>query len=388
MKIHCFRAAAAVAAVVILASPATGQKRKDLPHGHLAPILEVDQKKADRTQQLSVPRRPPLVQTGNTRQLTFHVAPLTPSGILSKQVRDSLRALFKKTRKDRIVHLRAFVAGSGDTRRVADVVGEVFSERKTPLPSLSVVQIGKLPLPTADVAIEAVAESRNTVNEHGLAFISGQTVASGEAVLEVAALAKASLDKIRSAATGLGLKPQSDVLRVTCYCSSLSDGPAVRREMESAFPKAALNHLQLRRVYTRASVSCEAVARLAEAAGNDLQFENPERLLRPEEYSQAALVSSGRLVFSGTQIAFQHRDSDIRLAFERLEESLDESGASYRDVAFSRFYTLSAGISERIRQLRFSFFEKGAPPATTMIELEGLPSLDASFAMDVIAVAR
>ena len=72
------------------------------------------------------------------------------------------------------------------------------------MPALSVVQVGKLPMPMAQVLIESVSESKKGVNAHGLAFISGQAVASGEAVLDVAPLAKKSVDRIRSATFSLG----------------------------------------------------------------------------------------------------------------------------------------------------------------------------------------
>jgi hypothetical protein len=51
----------------------------------------------------------------------------------------------------------------------------------------------------------------------------------------------------------------------------------------------------------------------------------------------------------------------------------------------SHIYPLSSGLSERIRAIRFEFYDKSRPPASTMLPFEGLPSLDASFAVDVIA---
>ncbi len=383
-----FLGAAVLFGASLITFTATAQERKEPAHGHLAPVLEIDKQKEQRTQRLEVPRDPPAVQTGDPRRLEFHVSPLSGDGILSKQARNSLRALLKRTRRNRIVHLRAFVAGSGDTRRVQDVVSEVFTERKAPLPSLSVVQIGVLPAPTAQVVIEAVSESPKTINPGGIAFISGQSVASGEAVLEVADLARQAVEKIRSAASSINVDPPQDVLRVTCFCSSLADGREVRHVLAKAFPRAALNYVQLRRVYTRAAINCEAVARLQEPAARPLAFENPDNLARSGDYSQIALVSADRLAFSGTQIAFRHQDEDVRLAFDRLNESLSSNGASFETVAYSRFYTLSGPIGDSIRRLRFDYFSKEPPPANTLVELEGLPSLDASFAMDVIAVPQ
>jgi hypothetical protein len=35
--------------------------------------------------------------------------------------------------------------------------------------------------------------------------------------------------------------------------------------------------------------------------------------------------------------------------------------------------------------MRFDFLNKGAPPASTMVPFEGLPSLDASFTVEAVA---
>ena len=73
---------------------------------------------------------------------------------MSQQVRDALKALARLNHGATIVKVRAFVAGSGDLRRVKDIVAEEFTERKQPLPAVSTIQVGLLPLPGAQVVIE------------------------------------------------------------------------------------------------------------------------------------------------------------------------------------------------------------------------------------------
>ena len=41
-----------------------------------------------------------------------------------------------------MLKIRAFVAGSGDVRRVRDLVSEEFTERKPPLPALTLLRAG------------------------------------------------------------------------------------------------------------------------------------------------------------------------------------------------------------------------------------------------------
>jgi len=69
-----------------------------------------------------------------------------------------------------LVKLRAFVAGTGDMRRVQAIVSEDFSERKIPLPVVTTIQVGALPLTGAQVVLEAVSQARTVVNPNGLTF--------------------------------------------------------------------------------------------------------------------------------------------------------------------------------------------------------------------------
>src|SRR5580704_18448330 len=111
----------------------------------------------DVTQTLALPKDPPLVAIGETSRLIFHVSPLSGKGLLSQQTREALKAILKANGGAPVVHIRAFVAGSGDLRRVPQIVSEMFAEKKLPLPSVSVVQAGGLPLENAQVVIETVS---------------------------------------------------------------------------------------------------------------------------------------------------------------------------------------------------------------------------------------
>ncbi len=391
MRIYRLRGSIAIpaVAVAVFAVSAFGQAPKryeKYEHGQLAPVLEEKDEKPQRTQKLETTAQPPPYLVADTTRLVFDIAPLSTEGLLSKQVREGLRALIRAHRKDRLVHLRAFVAGSGDTRRVQEVVAEEAGRRRKQLPTLTVVQVGKLARPEAQVLLELTTEAQDPVNPGGLALISGQTVSTGESVVQVAPVAAQSLDRIRTAATDLGLEPQRDIVRVTCYLSSIEDVEEVAREAKARFPAAALAYMQARRVYTPALVACEAVARLPEARGAALTIENPEALGATDGQSQVALLPAGPVLFTTSQLAFRNQEQDVRLAFERMGSTLEEGGASMNGVAFRRFYLLSGYIGEVIRKLEFDYFDKSRPPAATVVELEGLPALDASFAMEVVAV--
>lgn len=76
----------------------------------------------------------------------------------------------------------------------------------------------------------------------------------------------------------------------------------------------------------------------------------------------------------------------MKLAFERLGKALSASNARFVHVVMSHLYLTSGSLLSKVRSVRAGFYTGANPPASTMLPFEGLPSLDASFAVDVIAV--
>jgi enamine deaminase RidA (YjgF/YER057c/UK114 family) len=362
-----FRLAALVCGLALLALPA--QKKK----------------KEEETQTLQVPRELPASVVGETRRLTFHVTPLTNRGLLSPQIRDALKALARQAGSDTVLKIRAFVAGSGDVRRVRDLVSEAFTDRKLPLPVLSLVRSGGLPMEGAQVVLEAIAQTRREVNPNGLAFLSGQAATSPDPLDAVAPLTAQTLSALRQEVTAAGSEP-ADVLRVTCFLSSLENLAASRQLVEAEYPRAAHDYVQTQRAPHRAVAACEAVARLRTAAPSRLSFAAVEGLPPEPGQSPVALVGAAHVVLTGTQISFGYQEQDSRLAFDRLKKELELSGVPPRDVAFAHYYPLSGGIAGQVRKIRGEMFDPAHPPAGTLLQFEGLPSMDAGFAVDVVAV--
>jgi enamine deaminase RidA (YjgF/YER057c/UK114 family) len=342
-------------------------------------------KKEEETQTLQIPKDLPSAVTGETRRLFFLVTPLSAKGLLSQQVRDGLKALLHSANGDRILQIRAFVAGSGDLRRVRDLVSEVFTDRKQPLPALSLVQAGGLPLEGAQVELEALAVSHRDVNPHGLAFLSAQQATSPSPLDPVAPLAAKAAAGLAQAVKAARCEPE-DVVRVTCYLSSLDHVDPSRKLVEAEYPKAAIDFVQTQRAPSEAMAACEAVARLRTGSAVPLEVLNPAGLPHDPGESPIALVTAQQLVFTGTQVSFGYQPADARLAFDRLRKVLAQEGASTRDVVFARFYPLSGGIAEQIRAARSEFFDPAHTPAGALLLFEGLPSMDAGFAVDVAAV--
>lgn len=329
----------------------------------------------EQTQVLQLPKDPPNAVVADTGRLSFEVSPLTTKGLLSQQTREALKALLHQHHGAAIVKLRAFVAGTGDMRRVSMIVSETFTDKKLAIPALSVVQVGALPMDGAQIVLESTAEEKKSVNPNGVAFFSGQAAPTVDK----------SIEQLTSALAAAGAEPPG-VMRVTCFVSSLDESHAGMGKMQSAFPGAALDLVQMQREPSVTGAECEAVARLSAAPPVPLHFVNSDRLAKSANYSQVAVVSAPKLVLTGTQLAFHDQESDIRLAFERLGKALEPHGASLGDVIMSHLYSLSRATADKVRAVRFEFYDKSRPPASTMLLFEGLPSLDASFAVEVIAV--
>jgi hypothetical protein len=244
----------------------------------------------DETQVLELPKDPPMVATGETSRLIFNVSPLSPKGLLSQQTRDALKAILKANGGAPVVHIRAFVAGSGDMRRVPQIVSEVFTSKKLPLPSVSVILAGALPLENAQIAIEAVSIAKKDANPNGLTFLEGKPP-----------------DEIDRGA-----------LSVTCFVSSLEGASAIA----ARFPSGAVEIVQTQRTPARTGTNCEAILR----GGN---------------------VRAPKLAFSGTQVAFGSDEKAAALAFQRLDRELN--GA---EILETRVYALSERLGDLARKVR------------------------------------
>ena len=350
--------------LALLAGSGVAQNPKPNPDAGYIPVVAPDDKKKKKGDEITqaLPPSPelPAAVTAETARLTYQVTPLSSKGLLSQQTREALKVLLRSNRGP-IVKLRAFVAGSGDLRRVGEIAGEMFLEKHLPLPALSVAQVGALPLEGAQVVIEAAEADRKVVNPSGVAFLAAQP-ASGVAD---------SLAKLQKVLATAGMQP-SDALLITCFVSSLDDQRDTYQAMAANFPNAALDYLQMQRAPVAPAASCEATARLAKPASSI--------------DSQMAAVSNPQIVITGTQLAFGNQDSDFKLAFERLQKTLAASKTRLNRVVMAHLYVTASGLSSRVLSIQSAQASSTHPPAITLVPFESLPSLDALFGIDVIAV--
>lgn len=306
----------------------------------------------------------PEALTVETARLSFHVSPLSDKGLLSQQVRDALKTAIAASRGGAIVRIRAFVAGSGDLRRVKDIVAEEFTEHKLALPVVSTLQAGALPLLGAQVVLESAIEEKKTekkiANPNGLALLSG--VAAKEPAAAIAQLQQSS--------RGAGVEK---MLRVTCFLSSLSDAALMRPGLAAAFPGAAVNLIQPQRLAFEQQTTCEGIGRLTAP---------PSAAIATTK--DGALVNAPKLVLTETQLVFRDQDSDFQLAFQRLAKTLASQQVSPKDVVWMGTYALTLPNAAKLQNAEKNFLDHA--PAGVSLLIEGLPSTDATAAVEVIAV--
>jgi enamine deaminase RidA (YjgF/YER057c/UK114 family) len=206
---------------------------------------------------------------------------------------------------------------------------------------------------------------------NGIALISGQGGKAAEAA-----------GPLTKALATAGLTNES-VRRVTCFLNSLEHLNATRTQISAAFPKAPAVYAQLRRDSMGDFIECEAVAALNSAPASTPTHTG----VLDGRYTQVVQLGPGPVAFTGIQLAFGREPADVRLAFERLDRTLEGAGASTKTVVMSNVYPLTNSATEVVRKVRTEFFDAARPPASTLLLFEGLSSLDASFGMDVIAVS-
>lgn len=313
----------------------------------LAPAAK--KKPEEITQTLELPRDPPFVVSGETRKLIFHVSPLTTKGLLSVQTKDAVKALLKLNGGAQLVHIRAFVAGNGDVRRVPQIVSEALTEKRQQLPSVSVIRAGGLSLDNSQVVLEAVSVGKKDVNPTGLDFQDSGPITAPDPSAPPRPLLEKALEQL------LRKAPAAGALQVTCFVSTMGGDPqGLKSVVSTRYPGAAVNVVMTQRGPYQAFASCQAVRR-------------------------GTRVTAPKLAFTGTRVAFGLQEKDAGLAFQRLDRDLTEAGASPTGVVFTNIYPLSRAMAELSRRLR-----PGTSPVA-MVQVEGVAAVEAGFAVDAVA---
>jgi hypothetical protein len=313
-------------------------------------------------QVLPLPKELPRALSADTRNLAFRTTPLLKPGRLSEQIRETLSSLIKETRGETIIKLRAFVAAAGDTRRVQEIVSEMFTDKKLALPVLTIIQVGGLG-DESGVVIEAIVDRRKAVNPNGLVFIGGQP---GDSL-------SSSVQKMGAALGAAGI-PAASVLRATCFTGRLVDYAGMRSTLSAAFPNATLNLVQALRDPADSSSLCESVARIPPGV-------TPKPAAAPAD-AHMFFATGPQLVFTGLQLSFGTYLADAESALSRLSRDIESLHAEMRNAVSVNAYSLNPAATSALEKTISQF--NLAPQALTIQPVEGLPSLDAALGMEAV----
>jgi hypothetical protein len=219
---------------------------------------------------------------------------------------------------------------------VQAIVNGLFAEKKLPLPVVTTVQVGALPLEGAQVLIESVSEEKRTVNPNGLAFIPALESATGADAISA----------LRTALSG------ATPLRLTCFADSLGQAESARDAAAKAFPKLTGVFVQSTRYTLGSRTTCEAIA-------------------------QGGPVQSPKLTFAAAQLTFGEQDAELTLAFDRLDKALEPFTTRRSEAALVNVYATSRATADKARTL-------AKPTPTSAVFIEGLPSQDATLAVEAV----
>ena len=311
-------------------------------------------------QTLPLPRELPRAVSGETASLSFKVTPLLTKGHLSLQIRDTLNDLIRDTKGSTIIKLRAFVAGAGDSRRVQQLVSDRFTDKKLPLPALTIVQVGALGKDASAVVMEAVVSGREAVNPNGLAFIARQ---SGPNLPD--ALAKMN-ETVRAAHL-----TEANVVSATCFTDRLAGYDVERQALAAAFSHAAINLVQALRDPLDTKTTCQGVAQLP-----------PGAALTPPNNASVAFVTGPQIVFTGLQLSFGAYLDDADSALSRMQHDVQTVHADVRNTVLMNAFSIDPAAASAIeeRMSKFNF-----PQNTLAVQpVQGLPSLDASLGLEAV----
>ena len=316
------------------------------------------QNKEPKTQVAPLAPEPPMALSAHTTQLDFHISPLLRKGGLLAQIRQSLNQLIRDTRGEKIVKLRAFVAGTGDARRVQAETAGLFTEHKLPLPVLSILQVGALGRTGEQVVIEAVVSTGRTVNPNGLGFFYGQR---GSSFAD-------ALNRLKQNTEAASV-PANQVVSSTCFTAYLEDFSTATNQLHALFPSSAVNIVQGVRDPLEDGVVCEAIAQLKEPPKTDIEHFGDRN---------TTLVRTDELVFTGLQLSFGSYLADTEQAYERLRRSAQALSPAAQAVEVNA-YSVDAPAASALRKTNSL-----APTLFTVHPVEGLSAMDATGGIEAI----
>jgi enamine deaminase RidA (YjgF/YER057c/UK114 family) len=127
------------------------------------------------------------------------------------------------------------------------------------------------------------------------------------------------------------------------------------------------------------------------------EYKNPPGLSTPRGYSHTVSVSGGRTIYVAGQVAYNAQGEVVgkgdlraqaRQAFENLRIALAGAGASFKDLVKINTYVVGYKPDQltSLREVRAEMLKDLAPPASTLVGVQGLVNPDLLIEIEAIAV--
>lgn len=116
----------------------------------------------------------------------------------------------------------------------------------------------------------------------------------------------------------------------------------------------------------------------------------------PNGYSHVVEVRGGRTLYLSGQISVDAQGrlvgagdfrAQVKQVFENLKARLAEGGATFKDVARLNFYLTEGSELQALREVRNSYINLEAPPASTLVVVKQLARPEYLIEIEAIAVA-
>jgi enamine deaminase RidA (YjgF/YER057c/UK114 family) len=128
-----------------------------------------------------------------------------------------------------------------------------------------------------------------------------------------------------------------------------------------------------------------------------VRFLNPQTLFAPPGYSHVVEVTGpGRTVYIAGQIGIDKSfkivgdpgdaRAQIKQSFENLKAALAEVGATFNNVVKITNFLLDIAHLKDFREIRDSYINKSAPPASTLLVVSRLAIDGLLFEIEAVAV--
>ena len=142
----------------------------------------------------------------------------------------------------------------------------------------------------------------------------------------------------------------------------------------------------------------QASSKNAKGKHSEKQVINPDGVVKSPSYSQAIVVTGGKMVFVSGQVALNAKgelvgSGDLKAqtiqAFENMKAVLAASGATFGDLVKFTFFVKNYDPAQIavIRSVRDSYLPKGQPPpASTLVGVQSLFRDDVLIEIEAIAV--